>query len=71
MGCHEIVNRNLSLTDGSVLCFVRGANPSPSFEGLRAPKESRMYRTIAKLALLALAIASLAMILGTEPWGPA
>ena len=30
-----------------------------------------MYRMIAKLALLALAIASLAMILGTEPWGPA
>jgi len=71
MGCHEIVNRHPYLTDGSVLCFVRGANPSPSIEGLRAPKEEHMSRITLRLALLALALASLAFVLGTEPWGPA
>jgi hypothetical protein len=45
---------------------------SPSIEGLRPPKEEPVSRSAltAKLVLLVLVLGTVAMFLGSEPWGP-
>jgi len=60
------------LTRVITLCFGRAVNRVPRARDSRAPKEEPMLRTTlyARLALLVLVLAALAVVLGSEPWGP-
>ena len=72
MGCHLIVNHHSSLTSGKVLVSLGRHPPSPSFEGLRPPKEEQMFRNAlyVRLVLLLSVLSAAAVFVGSEPWGP-
>jgi hypothetical protein len=63
------VGPDLSLSDR--LVHVSLVNPGPSIEGLQH-KENHMSRnaTFVKFALLMVLLVALAMLMGSDPWGP-
>jgi len=70
MGCQSFVNR-FRLTTGKDLVSFDPTTRVPRSRDSR-PKEEHMLRSTAFLRLVVLmaALASIALMLGSEPWGP-